>query len=70
MAQVTELSVLALPGMVHSFSAKAAAGLFIIIGEIISTPKLACLIEGAPKLTVDEISSEPKIIATIESRGE
>lgn len=58
MAQITELSVLALPGMVHSFNAKATAG-GRLCGQVTNEPKYAGTITNVPKYS-GTITNEPK----------
>jgi len=58
MAQKTELSVLSLPGPVHSFSAKADASRRLC-GTITNEPKYDGTITGEPKYG-GVITNEPK----------
>lgn len=61
MAQKTELSVLSLPGPVHSFSAKeeAAPSAFRLCGTITNEPKYAGTVSNEPKYA-GIITNEPK----------
>lgn len=62
MAQKTELSVLALPGPVHSFSAKEEAvpsTVFRMCGQVTNEPKYAGAVSNEAKYA-GTITNEPK----------
>jgi len=70
MPQKTELSLLALPGMIHSFSPKAAAEVEDrrFTGTITVVPKFAGTVANEPKYA-GTVANEPKYEGTIAING-
>lgn len=65
MAQTTELSVLALPGMIHSFVAKAAGAIIIPgCGILTSIPLVTGKICSNVRVS-GQFQSEPKVTGTL-----
>ena len=71
MAQKTELSVLALPGPVHSFNAKEEAvpsTVFRLCGQVTNEPKYGGTVSGESKYS-GTITNEPKFGGKVSSVG-